>query len=152
MSNCGFSCECCSRECVCGMSLRPTFVFVDVSMFKQELIVFTRFTFFLWRWRKWKYTWVNLNSKVELLIINLFAIYFKVQDGNVIIKFCNYSLCMGFQWKCLGFSITFSCDASNFCFCGCILSSILYKDRDCFWPCCLMEIVVGWLVDMFCLW
>jgi hypothetical protein len=36
MSNCGFSCECCSRECVYGMSLRPTFVFVDVSMlFKQ---------------------------------------------------------------------------------------------------------------------
>jgi len=29
---CGFSCECCWRKCVCGMSLRPTFVFVDVSM------------------------------------------------------------------------------------------------------------------------
>jgi hypothetical protein len=25
---------------------RPTFVFVDVSMFKEELIFFTRFTFF----------------------------------------------------------------------------------------------------------
>jgi hypothetical protein len=48
MSNCGFSCECCSRECVCGMSLRATFVFVDVSMlFKQKLIFFTRLTFFL---------------------------------------------------------------------------------------------------------
>jgi hypothetical protein len=48
MSNCGFSCECCSKECVCEMSLRPTFVFVDVSMlFKHELIFFTRFTFFL---------------------------------------------------------------------------------------------------------
>jgi hypothetical protein len=49
MSNCGFSCECCSRERVCGMSSRPTFVFVDVSMlFKQELIFFTIFTFCLW--------------------------------------------------------------------------------------------------------
>jgi hypothetical protein len=47
MSNCGFSCECCSRECVCGMSLRVTFVFVDVFMlFKQKLLFFTRFTFF----------------------------------------------------------------------------------------------------------
>ncbi len=48
MSNCGFSRECRSRECVYGMSLRPTFAFVDDSMlFKQELIIFTRFTFFL---------------------------------------------------------------------------------------------------------
>jgi hypothetical protein len=47
MLNCKFSCECCSRECVCGMSLRPTFVFVDVFiLFKQELIFITRFTFF----------------------------------------------------------------------------------------------------------
>jgi hypothetical protein len=47
MSNCGFSCECCLRECVCGMSLRATFVFVDVSMlFKQKLIFFTIFAFF----------------------------------------------------------------------------------------------------------
>jgi hypothetical protein len=47
MLNCGLSCECCSRKCVCGMSLRPSFVFVDVSMlFKQELIFFTRITFF----------------------------------------------------------------------------------------------------------
>ncbi len=46
-SSCGFSYEC-SRECVCGMSiLKPTFVFVDVSvLFKQKLIFFTRFTFF----------------------------------------------------------------------------------------------------------
>jgi hypothetical protein len=36
-----------TRECVCGMSLRATFVFVDVFMlFKQRLIFFTRFTFF----------------------------------------------------------------------------------------------------------
>jgi hypothetical protein len=41
MSYRGFSCECCSRECVCGMSLRLTFIFVDVSMlFKQELHFF----------------------------------------------------------------------------------------------------------------
>ncbi len=47
MSNYGFSCECCSRECVCGMSLRPTFVFVDVSMlFKQELIFLRDLHFF----------------------------------------------------------------------------------------------------------
>ncbi len=47
MWNCEFSCECCSRECVCGMSLKPTFVFVDVSMlFKQELIFFTRLNIF----------------------------------------------------------------------------------------------------------
>ncbi len=47
MSNYGFSCEYCSREYVCGMSLRPPFVFVDVFMlFKQMLIFFTRFTFF----------------------------------------------------------------------------------------------------------
>ncbi len=26
MSNCGFSCECWSKECVCGMSLKATFV------------------------------------------------------------------------------------------------------------------------------
>jgi hypothetical protein len=37
MANFGFSCECCSIKCVCGISLRLTFVFVDVSMlFKQE--------------------------------------------------------------------------------------------------------------------
>jgi len=36
MWNCEFSCECCSKECVCGMSLSPIFVFVNVSMlFKQ---------------------------------------------------------------------------------------------------------------------
>jgi hypothetical protein len=47
MSNCGFSCECYLGECVCEMSLRPTLVFVGVSMlFKQELIFFTRFIFF----------------------------------------------------------------------------------------------------------
>ncbi len=150
MWNCEFSCECYSRECVCGMSLRPTFVFVDISMlFKQELIFFTKFTFFLWRWCKWKHTLVNLNSKVELLIRNLFVISYKVEDGNVIIKFNNCSLCMGFQWKCLGFFNTFSCDTSFFCFCGCILSSIPYKDRNCFWR-CLMGIVVGWLICFVC--
>jgi hypothetical protein len=43
----GFSCECSSRECVCGMSLKPKFVLVDIFMlFNQELIFFTRFTFF----------------------------------------------------------------------------------------------------------
>ncbi len=47
MSNCGFSCECCSRKCVYAMSLKLTFAFIDVSMlFKQELIFFTRFNFF----------------------------------------------------------------------------------------------------------
>ncbi len=41
------SCECCSRECVCGMSLRPTFVFVDVFMlFKHKLISFQDLHFF----------------------------------------------------------------------------------------------------------
>ncbi len=56
---------------------------------------------------------MNINSKVEFLIRNLFAISFKVEDGNVIIKFSNCSLCMDFQWKCLGFSITFSCATSK---------------------------------------
>jgi hypothetical protein len=112
MSNCGFSCECCSREYVYGMSLRPTFVFVNVSMlFKQELIFFTRFFSSFYEGDINEYILgVNLNSKVELLIRNLFAISFKVEDGNVIIKCSNCSLCMGFQCKCLGFSITFSCD------------------------------------------
>jgi hypothetical protein len=41
MSYWGFSCEYCSRKCVCGMSLMLTFIFVDVSMlFKQELHFF----------------------------------------------------------------------------------------------------------------
>ncbi len=75
---------------------------------------------------------MNLNSKVELLIKTLFAISFKVDNGNVIITFSNCSLCIGFQWKCLGFSITFSFDTSDFYFCGCILSSIPYKYRDYF--------------------
>ncbi len=69
-----------------------------------------------------------------------------MENGNVIIKFSNCSLCMGFQWKCLGFSITFSCDTSNFYFCGCILSSIPFKDKYYFWLHCLMGIAVGWLV------
>ncbi len=90
-----------------------------------------------------------MNSKVELLIRNLFAISFKVEDGNVIIKTYNCSLCMVFQWKSLVFRITFSCDTSIFCFCGCILSSIPYKYRDHFLPHCLMDIVVGWLVCFF---
>jgi hypothetical protein len=59
---------------------------------------------------------MNINYKVEFLIRNLFAISFKVEDGNVIIKFSNCSLSVGFQWKCLGFSITFSCDTSEFLF------------------------------------
>jgi hypothetical protein len=83
--------------------------------------------------------------------MNLFVISFKVEDGNVIIKVSNYSLRMGFQWKCLGFPITFSYDTLDFCFCGCILSSIPYKNKDRFLP-RLMEIVVGWLVSMFRLW
>jgi hypothetical protein len=33
---------------------------------------------------------MNLNSKVELLIRNLFAIYFKMEDGNAVIKFSNF--------------------------------------------------------------
>jgi hypothetical protein len=61
---------------------------------------------------------MNLNFKVKLLIRNLFTISFKMEDGNVIIKFSNCLLCMGFQWKCLGFSITFSCDISDFVFVG----------------------------------
>jgi len=78
--NFGFSCECCSKKCVCGISLRLTFVFVDVSMFfKQKEIFFTRFTFYFLRWCKWEYTnsWVNLNSKVELLVRIFLAISFK---------------------------------------------------------------------------
>jgi hypothetical protein len=59
---------------------------------------------------------MNLNSKVELLIRHMFVISLKVEDGNVVINFFNCSLCIGFQWKCLGFSITFSCDTSNFYF------------------------------------
>ncbi len=59
---------------------------------------------------------MNLNSKVELLIKILFVISFKVEDGNVIIKFFNCLLCIGFQWKHLGFSITFSCGTSYLCF------------------------------------
>ncbi len=47
MLNCGFLCECCSRECVCGMSLRAIFVFVDVYMlFKEELILLQYLHFF----------------------------------------------------------------------------------------------------------
>jgi hypothetical protein len=47
MSNRGFSYECCWRECVYGMSLRPTFVFVDVFvLFKQELTFLQDLHFF----------------------------------------------------------------------------------------------------------
>jgi hypothetical protein len=69
-----------------------------------------------------------MNFKVELLIRKLFAISLKVEDGNIVIK-------------CLGFSITFSCDTLNFCCCGCILSLIPYKSRDRFLPHCVMEMV-----------
>jgi hypothetical protein len=116
----------------------------------KELIYFTRFTSFWRMWRKWEYIWVNLNSKMELLINFLFAISFKVEDGNVIIKFSNCSLCMGFLWKCLGFSITFSCDTLDFYFFGCILSSNPYKDTSHFWPHYLMDIVVGWFICFVC--
>jgi hypothetical protein len=93
---------------------------------------------------------MNLNSKVELLIRNLFVISFKVEDGSFIIKYFNRSLCIGFQWKYLGLSITFSHDTSFYFFGGCILSSIPYKGRDHILPHCLMDFLfIGWYVLVY---
>ncbi len=64
-----------------------------------------------------------------------------MEDGNVIIK-----IFIVHWFPMEMFSITISCHNSDFYFCGCILSSILYKDRDHFLSCCLIDIIVDWLV------